>query len=421
MKYAILIILLILLISGCSAEKKLIDSQEKNDSTLIPRDLLFGNPDRITTRISPDGNRISYLAPLNGILNVWVGPALAPDSAAPITNDSYRGIRSYSWSYTNDHIIYIQDKGGDENWRIYGVNLSSREVKDLTPFEGVQAQILASSPKFPEELIIGLNKRDTEYHDLYRLNIQTGNMTLLFENRDFSSFSIDDDFRVRLASNMTDDGGINVYRPGENGTWKSFMRIPMEDALTTGFSGFNKTNQIIYMSDSRGRDTTALFELNLETGEKRLLAEDSRSDSAGYMSHPTEKNIQAAAFYYDRLSWTILDPAIAKDMKYLAGLEDGDIRVVSRSLDDRIWIVVFTKDNSPAKYYYYDHDKMQAHFLFTDRKGLEGQPLARMTPAMAIEMKTRPMKTRLLPKKTVEKNLSSNSPSLSRTTPMNHR
>jgi len=94
MKYAILIILLILLISGCSADKKSIDSQEKNDSTLIPRDLLFGNPDRITTRISPDGNRISYLAPLNGVLNVWVGPALAPDSAAPVTNDSYRGIRS---------------------------------------------------------------------------------------------------------------------------------------------------------------------------------------------------------------------------------------------------------------------------------------------------------------------------------------
>jgi dipeptidyl aminopeptidase/acylaminoacyl peptidase len=382
MRYAILIVLLMLLISGCSAQKKTVVSLEKNDSILIPRDLLFGNPDKITIRISPDGSMISFLAPLNGVLNIWVGPALSPDKAGPITNDTHRGIRSYSWSYANDHIIYIQDKGGDENWRIYGVNLSSGEVKDLTPFEGVQAQILASSPKFPEELIIGLNKRNPEYHDLYRLNIKTGNMTLLLENRNFSSFSIDDDFNVRLASDMTDDGGIDVYQHEDNGTWKMFMRIPMEDSLTTGFAGFNKTNQIIYMSDSRGRDTNALFELDLKTGEKRLLAADPKSDGAGYMSHPTEKNIQGAAFCYERLNWTVLDPAIAGDMKYLAELEEGDIGVVSRSLDDKTWIVVFTKDDSPARYYYYDHEKKNAHFLFTDRKQLEDKPLSRMIPVV---------------------------------------
>ena len=382
MKYAILIVLLMLLISGCSAQKKTFESLEKNDSILIPRDLLFGNPDKITTRISPDGSMISFLAPLNGVLNIWVGPALSPDRAEPITNDTQRGIRSYSWSYTNDHIIFIQDKGGDENWRIYSANLSSRDVKDLTPFEGVQAQILASSPKFPEELIIGLNKRDPEYHDLYRLNIKTGNMTLLLENRNFSSFSIDDDFKVRLASDVTDDGGLNVYQREDNGTWKTFMRIPMEDSLTTGFAGFNKTNQIIYMSDSRGGNTNALFELDLKTGEKRLLAADPKSDSAGYMSHPTEKNIQAAAFCYERLNWTLLDPAIAGDMNYLAELEEGDIGVVSRSLDDKTWIVVFTKDDSPARYYYYDHEKKIAHFLFTDRKQLEDKPLSRMIPTV---------------------------------------
>jgi dipeptidyl aminopeptidase/acylaminoacyl peptidase len=140
------------------------------------------------------------------------------------------------------------------------------------------------------------------------------------------------------------------------------------------------------MSDSRGRDTNALFELDLKTGEKRLLAADPKSDRAGYMIHPTEKNIQAAASCYKRLNWTVLDPAIAADMKYLAGLEEGDIGVVSRSLDDKTWIVVFTKDDSPARYYYYDHEKKIAQFLFTDREQLEGKPLARMIPA---EIKSR--------------------------------
>ena len=148
-----------MLTSVCIAEEK---------SPLISRSLLFGNPDRITTRVSPDGSMMSFLAPVNGVLNVWVGPAGQPDRAKPVTNDTYRGIRSYLWGYTNEHILFLQDLNGDENWRIYSVNLRSGKTRDLTPFEGVQAQIQAVSPKHPQECIIGLNKRDPEYHDLFR-------------------------------------------------------------------------------------------------------------------------------------------------------------------------------------------------------------------------------------------------------------
>ena len=228
---------------------------------LISRDLLFGNPDRITTRISPDGSKLAFLAPKEGVLNVWVGGADSPKTAKPVTNDTYRGIRSYTWAYTNQHILYLQDRNGDENWRIYSVNLSNGKILDLTPFEGVRADIRALSPKHPEEAIIGLNRRDPEYHDLYRLNIETGNMTLILENKEFSGFEIDNDFRVRLASNMTADGGSEVFMPAKNGSWETFIRIEMEDALTTGFSGFNKINDQIYLIDSRGRNTAALYAL----------------------------------------------------------------------------------------------------------------------------------------------------------------
>jgi dipeptidyl aminopeptidase/acylaminoacyl peptidase len=358
---------------GCIAE---------NSTTLIPRDLLFGNPDKVSTEISPDGSNLSFLAPKNSVLNVWVGPANSPEAALPVTNDTYRGIRSYGWAYTNQHILYLQDQNGDENWRIYSVNLSSGEILDLTPFEGVRAEFRALSPKHPYEAVIALNKRDPEYHDLYLLNIETGNLTLILENRNFAGFEIDDDYKVRLASNMTADGGSEIFMPTEDGGWEPFMKIDMEDTLTTGFSGFNKSNDQIYLIDSRGRNTAALYALDLNTKKSTFLAEDPKSDLTGMMVHPTEKNVQAVAFYYDRINWTIMDPAIEPDMERLNEVDDGDMTVISRSLDDNVWIAVYTKDNGPARYYSYDRQNESASFLFTDRELLEDLPLAEMTPAI---------------------------------------
>ena len=349
---------------------------------LISRDVLFGNPDRVTARISPDGSKLSFLAPENGVLNVFVGPANSPETARPVTDDTSRGIRSYTWGYTNEHILYLQDRNGDENWRVYSVNLGSGRELDLTPFEGVRAEILALSPKHPEEAIIGLNKRDPEYHDLFRLNIETGDLTELMQNTNFSSFELDDEFNVRLASRMNQDGGTDIFRPAGEGRWETFLKVDMEDVLSTGFFGFDKTRDIIYLVDSSGRNTAALYSLHMRTGEKTLLAEDSQSDLSGLMTHPTEKNVQAVAFCYDRIRWTILDNAIARDLDYLHGVEQGDLMVVSRSLDDTEWIVAFTADNSPLRYYRYDRNVGKAVFLFTDRDKLDGQTLSRMVPAI---------------------------------------
>ena len=384
MRFLIFIILIILLVSEGAGQRwaKVGSKSSSTRSTLISRDMIFGNPDRITTRISPDGSKLSFLAPENGVLNVFVGPANSPELARPVTNDTSRGIRSYTWGYTNGHIIYLQDRNGDENWRVYSVNLSSGKTLDLTPFEGVRAEILALSPKHPEVAVIGLNKRDPEYHDLFRLNIETGKLTELLENKDFSSFEVDDEFNVRLASRMDPEGGSDIFRLARNKSPKVFLKVEMEDALSTGFFGFDKTRDIIYLVDSRGRNTAALYALNLSTGERALLAEDPQSDFGGLMTHPTEKNVQAVAFDYDRIHWTVLDPAIAKDLDYLHNVEHGDMMVVSRSLDDKHWIVAFNADNSPSRYYHYDLDKGQAVFLFTDRKKLEGRSLARMVPAV---------------------------------------
>ena len=160
-------------------------------SPLIPRRVLFGNPDRALPTLSPDGARLAYLAPVDGVLNVWVGPADDPASAVPVTDDKVRGIRVYFWAYTNRHILYLQDKGGDEDWHAYCVDLAVRKTRDLTPLSGVRAQIQAVSPDFPNEVVVGLNDRMPEFHELYRINIGTGERRRIQENREFAEFVID--------------------------------------------------------------------------------------------------------------------------------------------------------------------------------------------------------------------------------------
>ncbi len=355
---------------------------KEEEVPLIPRKVIFGNPDKASPRLSPDGSKLSFLAPEEGVLNVWVGPADDPSSAKPVTHDRLRGIRIYFWSYTNQHIFYLQDKNGDENWRVYRVDVETEEVTDLTPIEGVQARILQVSHKYPEEILISLNDRNPQFHDIYRVNILTGEKHLLQENEGFFDFVADDDYKVRFAMRITPDGGNSILKPTEEGKWESFMEISQEDTLTTWPAGFDKTNQVLYLMDSRGRDTGVMASLDLNTGEYKVIAEDPKADMSDYMAHPTEKNIQAVAFTYERKNWKILDPEITEDIAYLRTVADGDLEVIDRTLNDQWWVLAYIMDNGPVRYYRYDRKEKKAHFLFTNRSALEKLPLAKMHPVV---------------------------------------
>ncbi len=345
---------------------------------LIPRKALFGNPDRASVQLSPDGAHISYLAPCDGVLNVWVAPRDDLASAHPVTRDTGRGIRFYGWAYTSRHILYIQDKNGDENWRLYSVDLKTDEVKDLTPFEGVQTQLRTISHKFPQEVVAGLNNRHPEWHDLYRINLVTGEMTLLEQNDSFASFVVDDDYRVLTATRMTPDGGLTVCARDKDGQWQPWDAIPAEDMLTTDPVGVDKTGRVVFMKDSRGRDTAAVTACDLATRQVSLLAEDPQADAQDVICHPTEKHVQAVSFVYERKRWRILDPAIAPDLAYLRTVAAGDVEIVSRTLDDTFWVVLYLVDDGAARFYLYDREQQNARFLFTDRQALDGQPLVPM-------------------------------------------
>lgn len=355
----------------------------KPKADLIPRNVVFGNPERTNLQISPDGKSLSWLAPKDGVLNVWVAPINQVDDAKVITNEKTRPIRQYFWAFTNKHILYMQDAAGDENFHMFRVDLAdSNKVTDLTPSKGARTELAWIGPQRPTKLLVQINDRNPELMDVVELDLATGKRTMVVENDGYAGFTLDHDGKVRFAEKRTADGGNEIYERDGKG-WKLFDKVASEDAETTTIAGFSGDNKTLRMLDARGRDTVALIELDLKTKQKKVIAEDPRADVGDTLRHPTKYTIEAVSFEYDRVQWKIIDKSVEQDLAALAKLDAGsDAYVTGRSLDDKTWIVVTTSEQHPGRYYHWDRAKQQARFLFALRPDLERQPLAKMHPVV---------------------------------------
>lgn len=364
---------------------------------VIPRTIFFGNPDRAGVQISPDGKHLSWLAESGGVLNVWVAPRADLAAAKAVTKDKIRPVRQYFWSYDNKHIIYMQDKGGDENFRAYSVDIASAEQVDLTPMKKIRAQIMAVSHKIPGEIVVGINDRNPQLHDPYRVDLATGKRTLIMKNPGFVGFEIDDNYKVVLGARQTPDGGLEYMKrrtfkkaskkgakakkkPNPMAGWVNFTTIPAEDALSTNSITLDKSGKNIYMWDSRDRNTRALRLVSLKTGKGKIIAKNPKADGSGVMIHPTKKTVMAVSFTRARREWKILDSSVRRDIKKISKLSDGEPEVIDSTLDNKTWILAFLKDDGPVQYYLWDRKKQKEQFLFTNRKALEGKKLSKMHP-----------------------------------------
>lgn len=347
---------------------------------LIPREALFGNPERANVQISPDGKYLSWIAPVDGVVNLWIAQADDPAQAKAVTDDKARGIRQYFWSYRPGTLLYLRDTGGDEDFHLYSVDVATGEKRDLTPFAKTRAQVSGVSHLHPESILVGMNDRDAQWHDLYRVDLASGQRTLVEKNtQSFAGYMADADYQVRMAFKQRPDGGQDVLAPDGNGGWKKIDGIPFEDSLTTLPDGYTTDGKTLYYVDSRGRNTAALFAVDTATGEKKLVAEDPRADVGGMLKDPRTGVVQAVAVDYLKEEWKPVDPAIGADLKKLQTLGPGEVTVYARTLDDKTWIVGYSAAEAPTVFYRYPRGGEPVK-LFSVRPALVGKPLVPMWP-----------------------------------------
>ena len=352
---------------------------------LIPRADLFGNPVKFQGRISPDGNWLSWLAPVDGVMNLWVAPTGDPLAAKPITEDKGRGIPIHYWAQSSSQILYTQDRDGDENDRVYRVDIKTGEILNLTPVpDGARATIQGVSAEKPDTLIVGINDRNPQLFDLYTVNISSGEIELLRENPGFLAWVIDNDLEPRLGLQPMAGGGYQAMTLGDEPA--VLFEIAAEDALNSNIVGFNQDNTVAYMTTSGGTDTAALYGLDMTTGEKTLMAQDARADISQVLIDPATYEVFGYAVNYLKTGWQGMTEAASAELANIQQEIPGDLQVLAATADGRQLVIYGDSSQAPGVYYLYNRDEGKASVLFETRPELNAAPLQPMTP---LELKSR--------------------------------
>ncbi len=382
LKVLLLCLTSIALLAGCERAEEAVDSGAKRltlaDFELVSRDIFFGNPSRIQGRISPDGTKMSFMAPLDNVLNLWVGPLGDFDSAKPVTHDAESGIDSHQWALNGRNVLYIQDTGGDEDFHVYSVDLESGETIDLTPFEKTTATFVSASYRHPDEYLLGINNRDQRWHDVWRVNVRNGDRELVVQHDRFTALYADLDLNIRLALEPTSDGGQMVFKRGPDGDWLEFFKIEKDDALNSAPLGFNEDGSGFLMLDSSGRDKTALLLVDYETDERTIVAESSSGDISEIIVNPETNEPLAYAMNHQRKEWFGLTEAAREILAHLQKNLTGEVSVLAQTQDNQIWTVISDAPQDPLTYFAYDRRAGAVDKLFISRPDLVGKPLSEM-------------------------------------------
>lgn len=349
---------------------------------LIAREHIFGNPSRISPKLNADGSLLAFLAPQEGVMNLWVCPTGKFDEAKALTAEKDRPLASYFWSANGEDLLYIQDSGGDENFLLYGVNAKTGSMRKLTDFSKTRVSLYGSSWTRPDEVVIGLNNRDPKWHDAWLLNIKTGALTLLHENTEqLSSYVVDDGLRLQYAVRSRPDGGWELLKFGHDGkTLHSSATVEYDDADNTSLVGLTQDGTTLYLRDSRGRDKSVLKAIDIDSGKETILAEDSRVDISGVFRHPVTGRAEAYRVNYLRSEWHVLDKSRTADFEFLSEQFQNEWTPVSVTKDTRLWIIARGDATTPGAFFLYDRQIMTVSRLFTSRPDLEGKPLVPMHP-----------------------------------------
>ena len=346
---------------------------------LIPMEDFFRNPEKSSFSISPNGNYIAYMKPWKTRMNVFVMEIITKKETR-LTSSQERGIYGFTW-LTNKRIGYVKDEGGNENTHFYAVNIDMSNEIDLTPFENVQTRIIDDLEDDPNHIIIGLNKRNPQIHDPYRINVNDGKMELIAENPgNISEWMTDHDGKLRLA---TTSDGVNtslLYREKESDEFKLILTTDFKVSISPLFFTFDNKN--LYVASNRGRDKTAIFEFDLsKSKEGRLIFEHNEVDVSGLMFSRKRKVLTGVNYTVAKNEMIFFDKwredIQQKLEKKLPGYE---VAITSFSKDETKAVVVTYSDKSRGTYYHYDVDKNKLIELGEVSPWLNEENMSEMKP-----------------------------------------
>ncbi len=348
---------------------------------LIPRALLFGNPEKVQPQISPDGKQIAYLAPKAGVLNVWRRSVKGGDDQA-VTSEKGRGISNYFWSPDGRSVLFLQDQNGNENTRLYSVDLQTGAKRDLTPFENVRVQIIASDKNFPDTLLIAMNRENKKVYDAYRLKWKTGELELAAKNDgSIGQWIADSELKVRGALIANSDAGYAVMvRKSESAAWIKAAEWGFDDSFSCNVISFSKDGKFLYLIDSRDAGTGRLEKLDLSNGKREILAEDPEYDVTNVLMQPDSYKIQMVSWIKEKEEWRILDEAIRGDIEQITKQHGANFSITNRDDADHKWVLRVESDQAPVAYFLYERQTKNSQFLFEHQPGLKKYKLMKMKP-----------------------------------------
>ena len=359
-----------------------VNAQPKNDIPIIDRSIFFGNPEISGGQLSPNGEYISFLKEYNGIMNIWVKKINEPFHAAKRLTNLERPSAGYFWTYDGKYIVYAKDNGGNENYNIYAVSPTENgqagsEIpinRNLTPMENVRAQILMVSKKDPNKMMIGLNNRDAKWHDVYELEINSGKLTLVKENKDrLSGWVFDWDENPRVAIRNPEDGSTE-FLTLENGNTKKIYSVSAMETVTP--LSFTKDNKNIYVITNKGNDVnfTKLVLMNPSTGAVKDVEKDplNKVDLENVSFSEVSKSILYTSYIDEKERLYFKDKNYEADYKYLKlKFPNSELTVVSNTVDEKKWLFSVYGDTKVASVYFFDRASKKIIEQYTPRPKLK--------------------------------------------------
>jgi len=346
---------------------------------LIPRKVLFGNPEKENAKMSPDGSYISWLAPKNGILTLWLATPDNIEKPSCLVCNVSQPIHSYVWSKDSQYLLYMQDIQGDENWQIYTIHINSKKIINLTDTKGVNAEILKMSWNHPEHILIKMNNRDSQWHDVYKVNITNGEKECIFLNdREFSHLIFDDNYEVKFAERMLDIDNTRIFYLFKGNRWKEFKRIKSDDSMNTHISHLESCGKYLYMFDASAYDTNALVRIDIENETQILVAHTDESDIWDLLIHPVSYKVEAWASNYLKQKWHTLSSSVEEEMVFLRKHFLESYTIVSRTKDDKYWIITTNDACNPREAWLYDREGKILTKIYDSRPAIDKNMLLPM-------------------------------------------